>query len=279
MKSCIYGLVRGYKDLSKYNQLINRNLSISKFINFNNHDMIIFHEGNIEKEHQSHIRSKSKNEQIKFINIKKDFENSDSEIVAHENLTNNSPGGHSIYLGAKNMFRFYSMRCFAYLDEYDYIMRADEDILFANVLGYDIFDFMKSNNLILGYGYRKIDGHPLATTIIPYIKKYIEQKQITTHCSGKEININHFYSNLSIYKTSFWKKPECLGYLKYMHDSEGIYSKRWGDHIIHSNAIKMFSHPDQWHRFKDLQYQHQSLAWDSQKNIKQEWEIDRSKYK
>ena len=56
-------LVRGYEDVDDYKTLILRNKSIHKTINSKldePFDMIIFHEGNISKDHQNYIKEKSR---------------------------------------------------------------------------------------------------------------------------------------------------------------------------------------------------------------------------
>lgn len=279
MKNCIYGLVRGYPNLTQYKKLIERNLSISKFINLNNHDMVIFHEGNISKDHQDYIKLESKNSDLIFIDISDEFNLPQESLDAHDELQKKPKPNYGIYLGAKIMFRFYSIKCFEYLRQYDYIMRADEDIVFENKVDYDIFSYMHDHSLILGYGKRKIDSHPLGITLPPVIKKYVNDYNIKISCDLSEINTQQFYSNLSILKTDFWLKKETKNYLKFIDDTQGIFNFRWGDHIIQANGIKMFSHPKSWFRFKNLEYRHDSHGWSTSKNLRQEWEIDTSKYK
>lgn len=278
MKSCIYGLVRGYPNLVQYKKLIDRNLSISKFINLDGHDMLIFHEGNITKDHQDYIKLESKNSDLIFIDISDEFNLSQKSLDAHEELQNKPKPNYGIYLGAKIMFRFYSIKCFEYLREYDYVMRADEDILFTSKPSNDVFSFMYENDLILGYGRRKIDSHPLTQTLADFIKQYIVNNNIPTSCTLDEININNFYNNFSILKTSFWTENRVLDILKEIDISEGIFNLRWGDSTIQANIIRMFSAPHRWYRFKDLNYQHGSQNWDSSLHLKQDWNINLSNY-
>ena len=63
MKNAIVVLTKGYKKLKFYHKLITRNISIYNHIfiqhkiNFNEYDIIIFHEGNITNEQQIYIQS------------------------------------------------------------------------------------------------------------------------------------------------------------------------------------------------------------------------------
>ena len=58
MSKCIAVLTRGYPTISEYDQLIKRNIHISKNLNDKSLDILIFHEGNITEEHQIYIKNK-----------------------------------------------------------------------------------------------------------------------------------------------------------------------------------------------------------------------------
>ena len=72
-KNAIVGLTRGYQDIKRYDLLIRRNQSIYNKIYTNltnDFDVILFHEGNITKEQQTHIQNQTPNLPLIFINIK-----------------------------------------------------------------------------------------------------------------------------------------------------------------------------------------------------------------
>ncbi len=69
MKSCIATLTRGYTDIEKYSMLIKRNRHIARKLKDKTIDILIFHEGNILKEHQAHIKAETPELALKFIDI------------------------------------------------------------------------------------------------------------------------------------------------------------------------------------------------------------------
>ena len=76
MKIVIAALVRGYDRKQDYNILIKRNNNIFRKITSkseNKIDQILFHEGNISKEDESFINSKSP-ESINFVDVSEDFD-------------------------------------------------------------------------------------------------------------------------------------------------------------------------------------------------------------
>jgi len=73
-KNAIVGLVRGYANTNGYNSLIERNKYIYENIiskSDDKFDVILFHEGNITKEHQNYIREQSKNMSLIFSDVRK----------------------------------------------------------------------------------------------------------------------------------------------------------------------------------------------------------------
>ena len=70
MKKTVVVLTRGYDDINKYRQLIKRNKSILKNLYDVSIDIIIFHEGNINIQHQEYIQSQTPLLKIIFVNLK-----------------------------------------------------------------------------------------------------------------------------------------------------------------------------------------------------------------
>ena len=69
MKSCIAVLTRGYEDESQYSMLIKRNRHIANNLNNKLIDILIFHEGNINENHQLYIKKHTPKLTLIFINI------------------------------------------------------------------------------------------------------------------------------------------------------------------------------------------------------------------
>lgn len=246
MRNAIVGLVRGYEDFDGYKSLIRRNeLLHSNFNKRFNYDVIIFHEGDIKKEHQNRIKEFTPN--IKFIDV------SDRAFKVSQNIDYSKEG-----LGYKHMCRFYAVQIYDYLKEYDYYMRLDDDSYIMSEIGYDIFKFMYNNN-IYGYRFSKLDGHAETIRTLPKATlRYVKVNNINIKCSIKEINHQNFYNNFHISRLDFWRREDVRFFLKYIDQQGGIYRHRWGDSTIQALAVKMFAEPDQIYQFNDFDYYHAS---------------------
>ena len=124
MKNAIIGLVRGGQDRwnDKYNgkvhSLIARNKSIYECINSEGqYSFLIFHEGNITKEHQTYIQAQTPNQKIEFISVEDTWGNR----------------------GYTSMCKFYYYDVWHYCKDYDWVLRVDDDVIIRQS-EYDIFE-------------------------------------------------------------------------------------------------------------------------------------------
>ena len=280
MKCCIFGLVRGHARLGDYVKLRKRNRLIEKNVNKDQkYDMIIFHEGNIKPEHQKVMQNDMK-ATLRFVNVSdKVFSGYHPESLIK--LMKTDPNARK-RLGYKHMCRFNGIVIYDYLQDYDYAMRADDDIFIHTPFDTDPFEMMRDNNLIFAYGKHNIDPHkPTLQTFFPFVKQYIKENSVEINCDMTEINNNNFYNNFYITNVSFWNQERVKDYLKAVDNEMGIFKFRWGDSPIQATALKMFSHPNQWHHFKSIRYSHTSHRWQNtgpESNTSQ-WKPDVSKYK
>ena len=124
MKIVIAALVRGYDRKQDYNILIKRNNNIFRKITSkseNKIDQILFHEGNISKEDESFINSKSP-ESINFVDVSEDFD-------YDKKLVEKIPDLERFGIGYRLMCRFNFLHIWKYIKEFDYLIRIDEDIM------------------------------------------------------------------------------------------------------------------------------------------------------
>jgi hypothetical protein len=120
MKSCIAVLTRGYSHITNYSMLIKRNNYIANNLNDKSVDILIFHEGNIEKEHQSYIQSETPVLKIQFIDISNiAFMKEKQDIVIKE--------AHRFGIGYRHMCSFWFVNFWDAVKEYDKLLRIDED--------------------------------------------------------------------------------------------------------------------------------------------------------
>jgi len=131
-KIAISVLTKGYNSTDEYSTLITRNNLIHDNILEKSklkYDMVIFHEGNITKEHQEYISKNSKCALI-FKDVKNSADNSafdDSKCIINNELCPPTELSATFPLGYKHMCHFWSIDFFKYLSEYQYTIRIDED--------------------------------------------------------------------------------------------------------------------------------------------------------
>jgi len=245
-KNAIVGLVRGHANPKAYHMLRRRNrLLMENYYKHNKDaDVIIFHEGNIKKEHQEELK---KDIPIKFHNVGNLFK---------------AQGSNKTNLGYKHMCRFYAMQMAPILDKWGYekYWRLDDDSFILKKIEYNVFKFMENNQTVYGYIHTKIPVAPQAKlterTLLPLVKKHMKEEDIKTKW-GK-INGRNHYSNFHISQVKFWMKPEVRKFLDCIDKGQGIYAHRWGDHIIQTLTLKLFATEKQMKRMPWIHYNHGS---------------------
>ena len=250
-KAAIVGLIRGYGDLQSYFRVIRRNKLLHK--NFNaryGYPVILFHEGNVCQEHRDYMSRSTPN--LTFVDVGED----------HFSRRPGVDQLHPADLGYRHMCRFYALGIYDYLTDYDYVMRLDDDSYIESKIGYNIFEFMRSNDLDYGYVKSEYDTHAETMATLPdFVRKYVLTNQITMNCDFEAIDCLHYYSNFHVTRVSFWLRNDVQKFLEAIDNDGGIYRYRWGDHVIQTLALKIYSHLSRIHLFEDFKYTHYSHRW------------------
>ncbi|EGV60702.1 O-glycoside alpha-1,2-mannosyltransferase 4 [Yamadazyma tenuis] len=76
----------------------------------------------------------------------------------------------------------------------------------------------------------------------------------------EEYNLCHFWSNFEIARTDLFTSELYQEYLQQLELSGGFYKERWGDAPVHSLALAMMLDTKDVHYFRDIGYQHSTLA-------------------
>tara|TARA_Y100000992_G_scaffold67978_1_gene42269 strand:+ start:211 stop:1011 length:801 start_codon:yes stop_codon:yes gene_type:complete len=256
-KSVIMGLIRGHKDLKKYDDnVIKRNTLIHN--NFNvryNYPLVIFHEGNIDEGQQKYIIEKSEGgKNIKFVNISADWT---------MDMTGGMKDPWKNCAGFNKMCRFYSFPVYKYLQEYDYAMRLDDDSFIETEIKYDIFEDMHKNNLDYGYVRRKKDIHkPTIKTFVPFCKKYFNKELYP---------VQNFYNNFHVSRINFWNNPEIKVFFDAVEETGNIKNQRWGDSNIQAVCVKNWSSKEKIKAYTDFVYMHGSGPYTNREKPQHEW--------
>lgn len=77
---------------------------------------------------------------------------------------------------------------------------------------------------------------------------------------GEDYNLYHFWSNFEIARVDLWDNPIYESYFQYLEESGGFYKERWGDAPVHSLAVGFMLDLKEVHYFRDIGYQHTTIA-------------------
>jgi len=262
-KTAIVALVRGYSNINQYQTLIERN----KFIYENivsktdeNFDIILFHEGNISKEHQSHIRKSSKNLSIIFSDVKKAqpktaFDDKKNKI--NISLCPPTPQSMSFPLGYKHMCHFWSMDFLDYLSNYKYIIRIDEDCLVTK-FDYNVLKRMEENNINFSSPmFQGQDEDYVIVGLKNLWENFISDYGVSPYKRFEEIRCP--YTNFMIVDVEYFLNNDLVcSFLDVVDDSHGIYSNRWGDLPIWGVILSTLVDGIHYEENKNISYHHGS---------------------
>ena len=220
-RTVICCLTRGYANTFQYSKLIDRNRSLyEKVIKHRpSVDVLLFHEGNINIEHQQHIIKNSYNMDIKFVQVP--FSGPQIEIP-QESINTFLDG--SCYPGYHLMCQFHFCHIWSFVDEYDIVIRLDEDcILLSDNWIENIDAFEKSSDVFrtIDYNYSNgLDNHPLTNeTLSEFLISTFGNDKMYKAVPG---------TNLYFTKMDFWRRKDVKDVIKLIEDSHGCLKYRWG---------------------------------------------------
>lgn len=216
-------LTRGYEKIDDYKVLIERNNHIRKNLRNVDIPLIFFHEGNITPEHQEHIIANTPDLWMNFIDISATAFLKDKESIKFDERTDHPPW----QIGYRHMCHFWFKDFFDYVENYDYVLRIDEDcfVKFSIDKAFEEIISNKENPFFYGTTFGEpgwIVKNMNATTLDFMKKKGLNAK--SRRAVGPLTCI--FGLNLPIIR----EKMDILNeFFDHIDKSEGIYQYRWGD--------------------------------------------------
>ena len=255
-KQAIVVLTRGYTEKNQYQWLLQRNKYLEKYYN-SNIDYVIYHEGNISKDHQKYINNETLLPLI-FINVSDSFAKKKfkfSHAMNQEPFPIFSKNGevNSKNLAYKNMINFWFCDFWNYVKKYEKILRIDEDCEYQSDYN-EIFKLLDQKVSVYGKWWPDDEfvTKGLNNFTLDFLRKNNIKNSKSHKSSGPYTNVVGF--NLDICR----KNSLLLKYIAAIKVSENIYLHRWGDLPLWGEILTYFFTKNQHLATKKIQYFHKS---------------------
>jgi hypothetical protein len=253
MKTCIAVLTRGYNDISMYGSLIQRNEAISTFLHDKTVPLLIFHEGNITEEHQTVIRGETPELTMQFIDIKKDGLAFRREKESIPHLRGNQ--GNDFGIGYRHMCHFWFVDFWHFVEDYDIMIRIDEDCEMESSLDSIIQNMVDSpKNACLWSGKIDEDKDFVCVGMNQFTRDFIGDGASEKYppCGPYTNFIGMRLDRLRDSGTRL------MDYVSAIEKSNGIYLNRWGDLPLWGEAVTYILGHDSLVIDKEIRYYHGS---------------------
>jgi len=236
------------------------------FNNVHHYPLVVFHEAGFPPPHAEQLDREHDGEVF--------FELVDLSIVHNvvvEDIPTRIPGfsARTTSIGYRSMCRFYSGEIFMHpsLASYEYIWRIDSDAQYICPIEYDIFEFMKENEIIYGWTISMYEEPRIsADTLWQATLDYIKLRKIFPTDLDAISNIYggydrcHYWNNFEIVDLKFFRSEVYQDYFNYLDESGGFYLYRWGDALVRTVALHLLGNPKRIHFFDDVGYLHQGIC-------------------
>lgn len=132
---------------------------------------------------------------------------------------------------------------------------------------YDIFRFMRDNNLKYGFNMAILDDARSFPSLWTRTLSFAQANPHLIHPNadlswlrdpenGGEYNNCQFFSNFEIGDLNFWRGEANEEYFRYLDRTGGFYYERFGDAPVHTLSVGMFLEKRETWWFRDVGYQH-----------------------
>lgn len=266
MKNAIIYLVRtSEKDIEDFLESLS---SLQQyFLPKNKAEVLCFHENSLSK-YLPYINSKI-NLNIKFIEIEFSIPEFNKNLNIPEFYPHPTHGngpiayGHPGFdLGYRHMCRFFAGEIFKNknLNEYRFIMRMDTDSRILKNVDYNVFEYMDINNKYYGFisDAVQLDNPKVCEDLWANAKKWFDfNKGVCLKEPFKEIEeYKIYYTNFEICELAWFRNSKYLDFYNFIDEIGGIYTKRWGDHVIRYLGVNMLMNEDNKYPIYNIGYQH-----------------------
>ncbi len=164
-------------------------------------------------------------------------------------------------IGYRHMCRFNSKLLYQHpiIEGLEYLWRLDDESLITQPVSYDVFSFMKSNNILYGYIWIHRDSKDCVIDLWNSTARYIKKNNLPANNFQNWPSPMLYYNNFEISSLKLWGSKEYQSYIEYIDRLGGIYYHRWGDAPIKGIAVSLFVPHNQTHKFSDIGYKHNTF--------------------
>jgi hypothetical protein len=143
------------------------------------------------------------------------------------------------------------------MQEYDYVLKMDDDTFIIDKINFDLFKLMKDKKYKFGpFATKKYDYKNSLECEIGFrdlVKKYIKENNIKP-VSESALDKNGNWDSFGIFDPTIWdlnifRNKNWENWWNYVNQSGGIYKNRWGDQEIHILYTRMYYPESAWHDF------------------------------
>lgn len=250
----ITALIRKERSTDKYEKhLILRNKAILQYLYWeptsaSKVDIILFHDGTLPSSHQDYIKLATPSLPIAFVDVSKVFK--EFKAVNISQCPTNSFVRYMFSPGYHSMCYFWFIRFQKYVEQYDWLLRIDDDCILKRDVRHNIQLLPKNVHFASAFW---VDLSKVASdTIRPGHEGsvVVGLRNLTIHYARQKqlfdsIHSWHApYTNV-MYIDLTWLRNNTIiqDYMKIVEESQCIYSNRWGDLPLWGAAIYLVSEP------------------------------------
>ncbi|KAI1821328.1 glycolipid 2-alpha-mannosyltransferase-domain-containing protein [Xylaria intraflava] len=159
------------------------------------------------------------------------------------------------------------------LADYEFFWRVEPGVDFSCNINYDVFRFMRDNNMAYGFNMAILDDARSFPSLWDRTKTFINKNQNMIHedadydwplsFDGDDTDFDHleynncqFYSNFEVGSLAFFRSEEHMAYFDYLDRTGGFYYERFGDAPIHTLSVSLFLPKSRIWYFRDIGYAH-----------------------
>ncbi|KAE9377218.1 glycosyltransferase family 15 protein [Stipitochalara longipes BDJ] len=154
-----------------------------------------------------------------------------------------------------------------FLKNHDWYWRVEPDVHYFCDIDYDVFRFMRDNNMKYGFNMNILDDARSFPSLWTRTRAFAIAHSHLIHpkadlgwlldpTSGNEYNNCQFFSNFEIGSLNFWRGEANEAYFNWLDKAGGFYYERFGDAPVHTLSVAMFAPKSEIWFFRDIGYQH-----------------------